>query len=161
MLLVIGLLLAAGPAGHRARAERAEALGRMQDAAREFEAAWEEEQAPDLLYHLGLARRKLKQYGKARAAFRAYLRAARALNNRDLLSRSKHIEEIETPALVIWGTEDPYLPVEQAERQRDAFPSARIELLEGHSHWPFIEDPQRVADLVVPFLREQVGTTSA
>ena len=76
MLLVIGLLLAAGPAGHRARAERAEALGRMQDAAREFEAAWEEEQAPDLLYHLGLARRKLKQYGKARAAFRAYLRAA-------------------------------------------------------------------------------------
>ena len=48
----------------------------MQDAAREYEAAWEEEQAPDLLYQLGLARRKLKQYGKARSAFRAYLRAA-------------------------------------------------------------------------------------
>jgi outer membrane biosynthesis protein TonB len=69
-------LLLAAPAGHRARAERAEALGRMAEAAREYEAAWEEEQAPELLYRLGLARRKLKEYGKAREAFRAYLRAA-------------------------------------------------------------------------------------
>src|ERR1700686_323256 len=34
---------------------------------------------------------------------RAYLRAARALNNRDLVGRSKHIEEIETPTLILWG----------------------------------------------------------
>src|SRR5260370_39261206 len=48
----------------------------MQEAARELEAAWAEEQAPERLYRLGLARRKLKQYGKAREAFRAYLRVA-------------------------------------------------------------------------------------
>lgn len=75
MLLFLALLLAA-PAGHRADAEQAEALGRLQEAAREYEAAWEEEQAPELLYRLGLSRRKLKEYGKAREAFRAYLRAA-------------------------------------------------------------------------------------
>lgn len=75
MLLFLAILLAA-PAGHRADAERAEALGRLQEAAREYEAAWEEEQAPELLYRLGLSRRKLKEYGKAREAFRAYLRAA-------------------------------------------------------------------------------------
>jgi pimeloyl-ACP methyl ester carboxylesterase len=68
---------------------------------------------------------------------------------------------LDRPALVVWGTKDPYLPREQAERQLDAFPSARIELLEGHAHWPFAEDPERVAQLVVPFLREQVGTTAA
>lgn len=75
MLLFLAILLAA-PAGHRADAEHAEALGRLQEAAREYEAAWEEEQAPELLYRLGLSRRKLKEYGKAREAFRAYLRAA-------------------------------------------------------------------------------------
>ena len=64
VLLLISVLLAAAPQVHRARAERAEALGHMQDAAREFEAAWDEEQAPDLLYRLGVARRKLKQYAR-------------------------------------------------------------------------------------------------
>src|SRR4051812_34737092 len=48
----------------------------MTDAAREYEAAYEEEHAPDLLYRLGIVRRKLKQYGKAREALRAYLREA-------------------------------------------------------------------------------------
>ena len=75
-VFLIALLLAAGPAPHRARAERAEALGHMQEAAHEYEAAWQDEQAPELLYRLGIVRRKLKQYGKAREAFRAYLREA-------------------------------------------------------------------------------------
>jgi hypothetical protein len=48
----------------------------MTDAAREYEAAWDEEQAPELLYRLGVVRRKLKEYGKAREALRAYLRVA-------------------------------------------------------------------------------------
>jgi len=74
--LLIAILLAAGASGHRAKAERAEALGHMQEAAREYEAAWQDEQAPELLYRLGIVRRKLKQYGKAREAFRAYLRDA-------------------------------------------------------------------------------------
>ena len=74
--LLLAILLAAGSSGHRARAERAEALGRMTDAAREYEAAWDEEQAPELLYRLGVVRRKLKEYGKAREALRAYLRVA-------------------------------------------------------------------------------------
>src|SRR5258708_4721214 len=87
---VAGILMAfllAAPAGHRAKAERAEALGRMAEAAREYEAAWEEEQAPELLYRLGLARRKLKEYGKAREAFRAYLRAAPQGGLRDEVER--------------------------------------------------------------------------
>ena len=75
MRLLLALLLAA-PASHRATAARAETLGHMQEAAREYEAAWSEEHAPDLLYRLGLVRRKLKRYALAREAFRAYLRDA-------------------------------------------------------------------------------------
>jgi tetratricopeptide (TPR) repeat protein len=86
-VLLIALLLAAGPSGHRAKAERAEALGRMTEAAREYETAWQEEQAPELLYRLGIVRRKLKQYGKAREAFRAYLREAPEGGLRDEVER--------------------------------------------------------------------------
>ena len=48
----------------------------MLEAAREYEAAYEDDHAPELLFRLGVVRRKLKQYAKAREAFRAYLRAA-------------------------------------------------------------------------------------
>src|SRR3989442_13600655 len=46
---------------------------------------------------------------------RAHLRAAPALNNRDRITRSKHIEEIQTPTLVIWGANDKFLDPELAE----------------------------------------------
>lgn len=68
--------------------------------------------------------------------------------------------ELDRPALVVWGGEDAYLPVEQAERQRESFPSAQVEVLEGHGHWVFWEDAERVAGLVVPFLESQVAATS-
>lgn len=67
------------------------------------------------------------------------------------------LHELDRPALVLWGTEDAYLPWQLAEKQLTAFPSARIELLEGLGHWPFHEDPACVAELVLPFLRAQVG----
>ncbi len=59
------------------------------------------------------------------------------------------------------GGDDAYLPREQAERQRESFPSARVEVLEGHGHWVIWEDPERVAALVVPFLEEQLGAGAA
>ena len=72
---------------------------------------------------------------------------------------------LDRPALVLWGADDAYLPWQLAERQPMAFPmafpSARVELLEGLGHWPFHEDPGRVAELAIPFLREQVGAPVA
>jgi pimeloyl-ACP methyl ester carboxylesterase len=53
-----------------------------------------------------------------------------------------------------------YIPWQQAERQRESFPSARIELLDGLGHWSFQEDPARVAEAVMPFLLEQAAEGS-
>jgi hypothetical protein len=66
----------AAAAGHRERAQVAENTGRIARAAREYEEAYGEEGAPELLYRLGVVRRKLKQYALAQEAFRGYLRAA-------------------------------------------------------------------------------------
>ena len=57
------------------------------------------------------------------------------------------------PALVIWGRNDPYLPVEMAERQREAFPAAQVHVFDDSGHWPFVDNPERTRDLVIPFLR--------
>ena len=104
---------------------------------------------------------RLYQVSRPWSTRRAVLKLYRATPESVIAAPADALRALDRPALVVWGTADPYLPREQAERQRVAFPSARVELLEGHSHWVFREDPQRVADLVVPFLREQIGTTSA
>jgi pimeloyl-ACP methyl ester carboxylesterase len=57
------------------------------------------------------------------------------------------------PALVIWGANDPYLPAEMADRQREGFPSARVEIFGDSGHWPFADNPGRTQDLLVPFVR--------
>jgi pimeloyl-ACP methyl ester carboxylesterase len=88
---------------------------------------------------------------------RAILKLYRASPTSLMRGPVEALHELDRPALVLWGTEDAYLPWRLAERQQLAFPSARIELLEGLGHWPFHEDPARVAELVLPFLRAQLG----
>jgi pimeloyl-ACP methyl ester carboxylesterase len=66
------------------------------------------------------------------------------------------LRPLNRPALVIWGRNDPFIPVEQAERQRQAFPSARVEIFDESGHWPFVDNPSRTRSLVVPFLRPRL-----
>jgi pimeloyl-ACP methyl ester carboxylesterase len=100
---------------------------------------------------------QFRPWGTKRAVLKLY-RASSAASMGELADA---LRALDRPALVVWGTEDAYIPREQAERQRQAFPAARIELLEGHGHWCYLEDPERVASLVVPFLHEQVGAARA
>ena len=95
-----------------------------------------------------------------RATKRAILKLYRATPAASLSRPREPLHALDRPALVLWGTGDIYLPTEQAERQRQAFPSARVELLDGLGHWAFIEDPERVAALVVPYLQEQLGAAA-
>ena len=60
------------------------------------------------------------------------------------------------PALVVWGKADPYLPARKlAERQKDGFPSARIEIFEDSGHWPYHDNPERADEVILTFLEEQ------
>jgi pimeloyl-ACP methyl ester carboxylesterase/2-polyprenyl-6-methoxyphenol hydroxylase-like FAD-dependent oxidoreductase len=90
------------------------------------------------------------------ATRRAVLKLYRATPAAKLAGPAAALRPLDRPALVIWGTEDAYLPYEQAERQRQAFPSAHVEHLTGHGHWMMLEDPERVASLVISFLRRQL-----
>jgi pimeloyl-ACP methyl ester carboxylesterase len=56
------------------------------------------------------------------------------------------------PALVIWGEQDPYLPSSFAPRQREAFPSADVNVLPASGHWPYADSPETVERLFTQFL---------
>jgi pimeloyl-ACP methyl ester carboxylesterase len=87
---------------------------------------------------------------------RAVLKLYRATPAGAMRGPIESLAALDVPALVLWGTEDAYLPWTYAERQREAFPSARVELLEGLGHWPFIEEPAAVGELLMPFLRARL-----
>jgi pimeloyl-ACP methyl ester carboxylesterase len=66
------------------------------------------------------------------------------------------LRPLDLPALVVWGAHDPYIGVEFAERQRQIFPRAEVKILPDSGHWPFADDPEAVAQAVLPFLRRQL-----
>lgn len=61
-------------------------------------------------------------------------------------------ERGELPALVIWGGGDAYLPSSYAERQREFFPTAEVNVLPHSGHWPFADAPEEVEPLLLAFL---------
>lgn len=60
------------------------------------------------------------------------------------------------PALVLWGAQDDALPVRFARLQKDYF-RAEVHELDGCGHWPMIDAPDRVRELILPFLRKQLA----
>ncbi len=90
---------------------------------------------------------------------RAILRLYRATQLKDMEDLVEPLRERDPDTLVVFGVDDVYIPVEQAERQRRAFPRAQTEILPGVGHWAWLEQPDLVAGFVVPFLRERVGRT--
>lgn len=71
------------------------------------------------------------------------------------------LREHPRPTLVVWGAKDPYLKVRLAERQREVFRDARVEILPESGHWPLADAPDAVAAIVLPFLAQQTSAAAA
>jgi 3-oxoadipate enol-lactonase len=61
---------------------------------------------------------------------------------------SERLSQIDTPTLVIHGTVDQMLPVENGRMIAERIPGARLEIFDGVGHLFFWEEPQRSAELV-------------
>lgn len=71
----------------------------------------------------------------------------------DVLARAgARLGAIKAPALVVWGAEDPYLPVRFAHAYGEALGGdTTVEVVEGANHWPWIDRPdlvERVCDFL-------------
>jgi pimeloyl-ACP methyl ester carboxylesterase len=88
---------------------------------------------------------------------RAVLRLYRASPPERMAEVQQPLLALDRPALVVWGVHDPYIPVAQAERQRETFPRAEIVRFEGSGHWPMWDAPGRFVETVTPFLARQLA----
>jgi pimeloyl-ACP methyl ester carboxylesterase len=87
------------------------------------------------------------------ATRRTVLRTYRAMSGvaSGARARRRACGALDRPALVLWGGRDPYLPIELAERQLEAFPSARTVVFDDSAHWPFADAPDAFLAEVVPW----------
>jgi pimeloyl-ACP methyl ester carboxylesterase len=110
------------------------------------------------IYEPGLPREPIKRWrhdydlGTRRAMLRFY----RATPAAAMGAIASDLRRLDRPALVIWGARNRFVPVEQAERQRQSFPSANVVVLDDCGHYAQLEKPRQVADHVLPFLRKQL-----
>jgi len=62
----------------------------------------------------------------------------------------------ELPTMAIWGDKDQIIPVSHAYAAQAVRPESRLEVLEGVGHFPHVERPTEVVDLIDDF----ISTTS-
>jgi pimeloyl-ACP methyl ester carboxylesterase len=84
---------------------------------------------------------------------RGFFRAARAIDGAGLADREDDLSRLDVPTLLVWGEDDPYIPLEVADRLAEVLPHATEVLLPGCSHFLPEDAPDTVADLVSEFLR--------
>lgn len=68
----------------------------------------------------------------------------------------EELSRIEQPTLFIWGEDDTFGSPEVGYRAVRAMPHASIEVLAGAGHLPWLDDPDRCADLVSRFIGSRV-----
>lgn len=58
------------------------------------------------------------------------------------------------PFLLIWGDDDPVIPVEHGRHAHDAVSHSRYVEIEGSGHWPMLDAPKLVVDELIAFVEE-------
>ena len=74
----------------------------------------------------------------------------------------RYTEEIEPmygnircPVAIIWGEDDPWIPLQRGRALHSLVPNATFNTLKGVGHLPQLEAPRRVTQMIVDFLKLQ------
>jgi len=70
----------------------------------------------------------------------------------DLLT-IEQMARIAAPTLIVWGAQNPFGSVPEAERMQAAIPGSTLEIFSNCGHWPQHEHAGRFNDLLKSFLR--------
>jgi len=91
----------------------------------------------------------------------AFVKAARAglsiFGQRRQIVLRHRLAEVRAPTLIVWGDEDPVIPVAHAYAAHRRLPCARLHVFKGCRHCPQLERPAEFNELVLEFLGEGQG----
>jgi pimeloyl-ACP methyl ester carboxylesterase len=81
----------------------------------------------------------------------------KGISSRYTLDAAERFGEFDKPVLIAWAPEDRFFKLRYAEQLRDAFPDARLELIEDSYTFVPLDQPQRTAELIAEFARVPVA----
>ena len=58
------------------------------------------------------------------------------------------------PTMLIWGADDPVIPVAHGRNAHEIIAGSRYVEIEGSGHWPMLDSPSRVVDELTSFIDE-------
>jgi len=94
----------------------------------------------------------------ARPGFSESMRHIMCLQDPEIRRRNlitdDELASVESPALVVWTSDDPSGPAAEGLDMSKKMHRARFELIKGAGHWPQWEQPQVFNDVVLRFLDE-------
>jgi pimeloyl-ACP methyl ester carboxylesterase len=105
---------------------------------------------PDLV-EMGRGYASLSDTG-ARQAFIHSLRAVIEPGGQRVSARDRLYLAEMVPSLIVWGAADPLIPVEHAAIAQREMPGSRLEIFEDAGHFPFLEEPERFAEVLGHFI---------
>ena len=78
-----------------------------------------------------------------RSAFLATVRSVVGLNGQTVRAGDRLYLAQDLPVLLIWGADDPIIPVEHGRSAHELLPDSTLVVLDGVHHFPHVEAPQR------------------
>lgn len=75
-----------------------------------------------------------------------------AADPRDTMAAAARLPDLDVPALLVWGEDDTFFPVAQAERLRDTLKNAELVLVPDAKTFVSLDQPEAVAAAIAAFV---------
>ncbi|AJM92366.1 MULTISPECIES: alpha/beta hydrolase [Nitrosopumilus] len=80
----------------------------------------------------------------------AFMSTILGLKNAEIIT--KKLPSISTQTMLIWGSEDPVIPIQYADDFISSLKDCRFVRMDGCGHTPYVQDPQTFSEKVLDFL---------
>jgi pimeloyl-ACP methyl ester carboxylesterase len=90
----------------------------------------------------------------ARAAFLRTVRAVIGPMGQQVSALDRLYLAEDMPTLIVWGTDDPIIPVEHGRAAHELIPGSQLVEIEGAGHWPHLDEPDRLVEAIGEFMEE-------
>jgi pimeloyl-ACP methyl ester carboxylesterase len=90
--------------------------------------------------------------GESRQAFLRTLRSVVDAGGQTVSARDRLYLTATIPTLIVWGDDDPIIPVTHGLEAHELMPGSRLEIFEGVGHFPQVEVPELLCEVLMDFL---------
>ncbi len=81
----------------------------------------------------------------------AFMSTLLGLKNAEIITPS--LQKISVPTLIIWGKNDPVIPIKYADEFVSGIKDCRFYTMDDCGHTPYVDEPQKFTKLVLDFLK--------